>query len=90
MLFTHVGLDMTCTVTVDVPLGRASHVACLDASVRWVKSSPWLAAACLFGGPLPLPQSFPLALKYLHILLLQLYSSSPGRQIQMWLLRFGD
>ena len=65
MLFTYVGLDMTCTVTVDVPLGRASHVACLDASVKWAKCSPRLAAACLLAGQLPLPQSFFLALKYL-------------------------
>lgn len=34
MLLTHVGLDMTWMVTVDVSLGRASHMACLNAGVK--------------------------------------------------------
>lgn len=94
MLLTHVGLDMTWRVTVDVSLGRASHVACFSAGIKVDKvlsmvsscMSVWwtlTSASVLLLGPEA----------SVHILLFQLYYThllQGDTQSQIRLLRFSD
>ena len=94
MLLTHVGLDMTWTVTVGVSLGRTSQVACLSAGIE-VREVLSMARSCMSvwwtltsASVLPLgPEAS------VHILLFQLYHThllQGHNQSQTQLLRFSD
>lgn len=94
MLLTHVGPDVTWTVTVDISLGRTSHVVCLSAGIE-VGEVLSMVSSCMSDWWTLTPASvLPLGPEAsVHILLSQLYYThllQGDNQSQIQLLRFSN